>query len=1271
MFRCICPVVFTGTLCESLIEDSCSSDPCRNGGNCVVGDDSSYQCQCVNGWTGTNCAEGWFGSQSFLEEILFLSICLYQYFLHLCHQLPLSLNFVIFIFHLNCLDYSYSILRKVETFLQLCFHAKCHPLSVITNFLCTLTHTFCCTLFSFNVLYLDECSSSPCVNGICLNEGNMFRCICPVVFTGTLCESLIEDSCSSNPCRNGGNCVVGDVSSYQCQCVNGWTGTNCAEDLDECSSSPCVNGFCLNEGNMFRCICPVVFTGTLCESLIEDSCSSDPCRNGGNCVVGDDSSYQCQCVNGWTGTNCAEDLDECSSSPCVNGFCLNEGNMFRCICPVVFTGTLCESLIEDSCSSDPCRNGGNCVVGDDSSYQCQCVNGWTGTNCAEDLDECSSSPCVNGFCLNEGNMFRCICPVVFTGTLCESLIEDSCSSDPCRNGGNCVVGDDSSYQCQCVNGWTGTNCAEDLDECSSSPCVNGFCLNEGNMFRCICPVVFTGTLCESLIEDSCSSDPCRNGGNCVVGDDSSYQCQCVNGWTGTNCAEDLDECSSSPCVNGICLNEGNMFRCICPVVFTGTLCESLIEDSCSSDPCRNGGNCVVGDDSSYECQCVNGWTGTNCAEDLDECSSSPCVNGFCLNEGNMFRCICPVVFTGTLCESLIEDSCSSDPCRNGGNCVVGDDSSYQCQCVNGWTGTNCAEGWFGCQSFLEKILFLSICLYQYFLHLCHQLTLSLNLIEDSCSSDPCRNGGNCVVGDDSSYQCQCVNGWTGTNCAEDLDECSSSPCVNGFCLNEGNIFRCVCPVVFTGTLCESLIEDSCSSDPCRNRGNCVVGDDSSYQCQCVNGWTGTNCAEDLDECSSSPCVNGFCLNEGNMFRCICPVVFTGTLCESLIEDSCSSDPCRNGGNCVVGDDSSYQCQCVNGWTGTNCAEDLDECSSSPCVNGFCLNEGNMFRCICPVVFTGTLCESLIEDSCSSDPCRNGGNCVVGDDSSYQCQCVNGWTGTNCAEDLDECSSSPCVNGFCLNEGNMFRCICPVVFTGTLCESLIEDSCSSDPCRNGGNCVVGDDSSYQCQCVNGWTGTNCAEDLDECSSSPCVNGFCLNEGNMFRCICPVVFTGTLCESLIEDSCSSDPCRNGGNCVVGDDSSYQCQCVNGWTGTNCAEAFSAYSLILSAAHYSLSMFCSCSDLDECSSSPCVNGFCLNEGNMFRCICPVVFTGTLCESLIEDSCSSDPCRNGGNCVVGDDSSYQCQCVNGWTGTNCAAGWFGHQSFLEKNYISFNLSI
>lgn len=61
---------------------------------------------------------------------------------------------------------------------------------------------------------------------------------------------------------------------------------------------------------------------------------------------------------------------------------------------------------------------------------------------------------------------------------------------------------------------------------------------------------------------------------------------------------------------------------------------------------------------------------------------------------------------------------------------------------------------------------------------------------------------------------------------------------------------------------------------------------NEFTCMCVDGYTGNTCAEDIDECSSNPCVN------------------SGE-CENLI--------------------NSYQCKCLNGFNGVNCEEDIDEC----------------------------------------------------------------------------------------------------------------------------------------------------------------------------------------------------------------------------------------------------------------------------------------------------------------------------------------------------------
>ncbi|XP_052682659.1 fibropellin-3-like [Crassostrea angulata] len=70
-----------------------------------------------------------------------------------------------------------------------------------------------------------------CLPGICLNNGtctdlvNDYQCDCVSGFNGTNCENNIDD-CSPDPCQNNGTCTD-LVNDYHCDCVPGFNGTNC------------------------------------------------------------------------------------------------------------------------------------------------------------------------------------------------------------------------------------------------------------------------------------------------------------------------------------------------------------------------------------------------------------------------------------------------------------------------------------------------------------------------------------------------------------------------------------------------------------------------------------------------------------------------------------------------------------------------------------------------------------------------------------------------------------------------------------------------------------------------------------------------------------------------------------------------------------------------------------------------------------------------------------------------------------------------------------
>ena len=943
---------------------------------------------------------------------------------------------------------------------------------------------------------------------------------------------------------------------------------------DEYLCVPC-NESCLGDTSLNRCYGTA--SSQCCNFLFNETCVvSCPTNTQAN------SSHICVCENSWEGPLC----DQCLI-PCGNG--TPNSDCSGCNCNVGYEGQICETNTDD-CQSSPCLNNGSCTDMI-NNYTCTCVNEWEGRNCSE----CGLG-CVNG--RDNSDCSQCICDLGFTGTMCEADI-DECMPNPCNNSGSCnnLV---NNYTCNCTNEWEGRNCSE----CGLG-CDNG--RDNSECSQCICDLGFTGTMCETDI-DECMPNPCNNSGSCnnLV---NNYTCNCTNEWEGRNCSE----CGLG-CDNG--RDNSDCSQCICDLGFTGTMCEADI-DECMPNPCNNSGSCnnLV---NNYTCNCTNEWEGRNCSE----CGLG-CDNG--RDNSECSQCICDLGFTGTMCETDI-DECMPNPCNNSGSCnnLV---NNYTCNCTNEWEGRNCSECGLGCGNGKDNSE-------------CSQCICDLGFTGTMCETDinecmsnPCNNSGSCndLV---NNYTCNCTNNWEGRNCSE----CGLG-CGNG--RDNSECSMCVCDPGFTGILCEVDINE-CETNPCRNNGTCInlVND---YSCNCTNNWTGRNCSI----CPLN-CNNG--TQSLDCSICTCDAGYSGDSCETNINE-CSPNPCENEGNCIDGI-NNFSCNCANLWMGRTCNTCL-----LTCVNGN--QSSDCSECECFQGYTGTNCSMDINE-CLPNPCLNSGTCtdMIND---YACNCTNEWGGRNCSA----CGLGCGING--IENSDCSNCDCNLGFTGTMCGTNINDCTPNSPCRNNGSCTDLVDN-YMCNCTNEWEGRNCSE----CGLG-CFNGRDNSECSM--CVCDPGFTGRLCDTDINE-CQPSPCRNSGSCtdLV---NNYTCNCTDGWEGRNCStpidpcvpnpcrhggecEKNGTSFVCICPLGYSgrecgiASITCNVSE-SNCNSGVCVEvpRFDLIEAiPPSYCECTSSYTGINCDLLI-NRCTPEACQNGGSCELVKNLEYNlnytCTCLDPWSGPNC----------------------
>jgi hypothetical protein len=262
---------------------------------------------------------------------------------------------------------------------------------------------------------------------------------------------------------------------------------------------------------------------------------------------------------------------------------------------------------------------------------------------------------------------------------CPSSENGACASSPCQYGGSCEELDllaidrtvlSDTWFCHCVNGYRGSTCQENIDNCASNPCgANGQCIDALNSFSCNCEPGFLGELCDrGAAAAACNPNPCAHGASCQDWTRFSgmgappFSCHCAAGSTGTG--PDLS-------VVGMNIGKGD--------------CDVDINE-CDSQPCLNGGLCIESSAQSkiklgaFECQCLWPFAGNHCEEVLDASGSAP---GLCSEW----------LLGGSFPEDLTTKCCGAD------SCMQGYPSGCPKECADLWL-----PFWRECQVYVEGVL---------------------------------------------------------------------------------------------------------------------------------------------------------------------------------------------------------------------------------------------------------------------------------------------------------------------------------------------------------------------------------------------------------------------------------------------------------------------------------------------------------------------------------------------------------------------------------------